>query len=116
MFCLAMRPVYARLALLLDPDGALYAYSNDAYLVSDPNNMSMALAAALSLHRKVALRIGGGGQAKRSSSNHLDANQQYFFCGSTPLKKVSRTSLQVSVLALVPLDILPTTLSSLLHP
>jgi hypothetical protein len=60
LFCLAMRPVYARLATLLGLDGELYAFSDDVYLLSDPNNMSMALAAAPALYKKVGLRIGGG--------------------------------------------------------
>jgi len=41
--CLVLRPVYSRLDGLLGPDGALYAYSDDVYLVSDPVNMPNAL-------------------------------------------------------------------------
>jgi hypothetical protein len=55
-----MRPVYARLVALLGPGGALYAYSDDIYLLPDPTNMSIALAVAPPLYKKVGLRIGGG--------------------------------------------------------
>jgi len=72
LFCLAMRPVYTRLASLLGTDGALYAYSDDVYSVFDPDNMSMSLAAAIVLYKKFGLQICGG-QAKRSLSYHLDA-------------------------------------------
>ena len=57
LFCLAMRPVYARLGALLGPDGALYAYSDDVYLLSDPVSMFIALAAALTIYKKVGLHI-----------------------------------------------------------
>ncbi len=55
-----MGSVYARLSALLGPEGAMYAYSNDVYLASDPINMSLALAAMPSIYNKVELRIGGG--------------------------------------------------------
>jgi hypothetical protein len=55
-----MRPIYERLGALLGLDGALYAYSDNIYLVADPGNMSAALAAAPSFYRKVGLRIGCG--------------------------------------------------------
>ncbi len=48
-FCLVMRPVYERLGALLGLDIALYAYSDDVYLVADPDNMSAALATAPSI-------------------------------------------------------------------
>ena len=51
-FYLVMRLVYVSLAALLGPDGALYAYYEDVNLVSDPNYMSAALAAAPSIYRK----------------------------------------------------------------
>ena len=55
LLCLiVMRPVYARLAALLGPDGAMY---DDVYLVSNPDNMSAALVAAPSIYHKVGLRI-----------------------------------------------------------
>jgi len=60
LFCLATRHVYARQGALLGPDGALYAYFDDVYLVSDPVNMSLALIATLEIYRKVGLRIGWG--------------------------------------------------------
>jgi hypothetical protein len=60
LFCLAMAPVYARLGSLLGPEGALYAYFDDVYLLADPAHMAIALAAAPSLYKKVGLRIGWG--------------------------------------------------------
>jgi hypothetical protein len=60
LFCLAIAPVYARLGSLLGPEGALYAYSDDVYLLADPGHMAVALAAAPSLYNKVGLRIGWG--------------------------------------------------------
>jgi hypothetical protein len=59
-FCLDTRPVYARLVALLGPNGALCTYSDDAYLVSDPATMSILLAVAPSIYRKVGLRIDWG--------------------------------------------------------
>jgi hypothetical protein len=44
-----MRLVYERLGALLGPNSALYAYSDDVYLVTDPDNISAALTAAPSL-------------------------------------------------------------------
>ena len=58
MFCLAMYPVYARLQALLGSKGALYAYSDDAYIISDPISMAKALDVASKIYRKVGLRIG----------------------------------------------------------
>jgi hypothetical protein len=58
--CLVIRPVYARLGALLGPDGALYAYSYDDYLVSDPVNMSNALSIAPRSYKRMGLRIGWG--------------------------------------------------------
>ncbi len=60
LFCLAMQPVYSRLGALLGPEGALYAYSDDVYLLADPINMAVALSAALGIYKKVGLRIGWG--------------------------------------------------------
>ena len=70
LFCIPMRHVYARLGALLDADGAMYAYSNDVHLVSDPVNMIIALAATSEIYKKVGLRIGYGDQARHSSSYH----------------------------------------------
>jgi hypothetical protein len=55
-----MRPVYERLNAILGPDGALFAYSDDVYLVSDSTNMSIALAVVPVIYKKVGLRIGLG--------------------------------------------------------
>ena len=48
----------ARLGELLGADGALYAYSDDVYLVSNTATMSVALTGAPAIFRKVGLRIG----------------------------------------------------------
>jgi hypothetical protein len=58
MFCLVTRPVNERLGKLLGPAGTLYAYSDDVYLVSDPANVSIALATAPAIYKKVELHIG----------------------------------------------------------
>ncbi len=58
LFCLAMQPVYSRLGALLGPDGALYAYYDDVYLIADPANMAVALSVAPTIYKKVGLRIG----------------------------------------------------------
>ena len=58
LFCLAMQPVYSRLGALLSPDGALYAYSDDVYLIANPANMAVALSSAPSMYKEVGLRIG----------------------------------------------------------
>ena len=47
---LAKYMVYVMLAALLGPDGALYAYPYDVYLVSDPVHMVTALLAAPSMY------------------------------------------------------------------
>jgi hypothetical protein len=67
-----MRPVYARLAALLGLDGTLYAYSDDVYLVSDPDNMSAAFVAAPSIYRKIGLRIGWGPSKTELLPSHCD--------------------------------------------
>jgi hypothetical protein len=53
-----MKLVYDKLGALLGPDGALHAYSDDVYLVSDPANMFIALAIAPTIYKKVGPRIG----------------------------------------------------------
>ena len=58
LFCLAMQPVYSRLGALLGPDGALYAYFDDVYLIAQPANMAVALSGAPTIYKKVGLRIG----------------------------------------------------------
>ena len=55
--CLAMRQVYARLGALLGPDGALYTYSDDVYLLSDPVSMSIVMVDAPTIYMNVRLRI-----------------------------------------------------------
>ena len=60
LFCLAMAPVYARIGSLLGPDGALYAYLDDVYLLADHVHMAIALIAAPSIYKRVGLRIGWG--------------------------------------------------------
>ncbi len=53
-------PSYSRLGALLGPEGALYAYSDDVYLLADPINMAVALSTASAIYKKVGLRIGWG--------------------------------------------------------
>jgi hypothetical protein len=60
LFCLAMQLVYTRLGALLGLDGAIYAYSDDVYLVADPTSMAVALSAAPAIYKKTGLRIGWG--------------------------------------------------------
>ena len=45
---------------MLVPDVALYAYSDDIYLISDQVSMARALAAAPQIHGEVGLKIGWG--------------------------------------------------------
>ena len=59
LFCLAMQPVYSRLGALLGHDGALYAYSDDVYLLADPANMVVALSAAPTIYKKVGCESVG---------------------------------------------------------
>jgi len=55
-----MQAVYSRLGALLGPKGALYAYSDDVYLLANPVNMAVALSDAPIIYKKVGLRIGWG--------------------------------------------------------
>jgi hypothetical protein len=55
-----MRHVYIRLGELLGQSGALYAYSDDVYMVYDPTNKSKALSAAPRIYKKVGIRIKWG--------------------------------------------------------
>ena len=57
-FCLAMYPFYARLGALLGPDGALYAYPDDVYLLSDLASMATTLTTVPAIYKKVGLRSG----------------------------------------------------------
>jgi hypothetical protein len=59
-FCLAIQPFYSRLGALLGPEGALYAYSDNVYLLAGPVNMAVALSWAPAIYKKVGLRIGWG--------------------------------------------------------
>ncbi len=53
----------------------MYAYSDDVYLVSDPDNMFATLVAAPSIYRKVGLRIGWGpGKTELILPSHCDPN------------------------------------------
>jgi hypothetical protein len=52
--------VYAKLQVLLGPNGALYEYSDDVYLVSDPVSRAKALTASLGTYGKIGLMIGWG--------------------------------------------------------
>ncbi len=53
-----MQPLYARIGALLGPEGALYVYSDDVYLLVDPACMAVAMSAAPTIYKKVGLRIG----------------------------------------------------------
>ena len=44
--------------MLLGPDGGMYAYSDDVYLVAAPVNISIALADAPAIYKRLGLRIG----------------------------------------------------------
>ncbi len=55
--CLSMQPVYSRLGALLGPEGALYAYSDDVYLLAEQVNMAVALSAVPAIYKKVGLRL-----------------------------------------------------------
>ena len=59
-FCLVVNRVYARLGAILGPDGTLYAYYDDVYLVSDPVNMFITQVVAPAIYKIVGLRIGWG--------------------------------------------------------
>ena len=58
LFCLVIYTIYDRLQALLGSDGALYAYSDDVYLISDPVRMAKALSTAPVIYTKVGLIIG----------------------------------------------------------
>ncbi len=60
LFCMAMYPVYVMLHALPSHDGALYAYSRDVYLTSDPVSMANTLASAPGIYGKAGLTIGWG--------------------------------------------------------
>ena len=60
LFCLAMKPVYDRLRILLGPDGLLLAYSDDIYCAADSVMASSAISAAPLLYGKIGLTIGWG--------------------------------------------------------
>ena len=45
---------------MIGPDGALYAYSHDVYLITDLVSMAKTLAAAPTIYGKVGIRIGWG--------------------------------------------------------
>ena len=55
-----MQPVYSRLGALLGHGGALYAYSDDVYLLANPADMAVALSAAPAIYKIVGLCIGWG--------------------------------------------------------
>ena len=60
LFCLAMRSVYTRLGELLGQSNALYAYSDDVYLISNLVDTVKALSTALGIYMKVDIRSGWG--------------------------------------------------------
>ena len=50
--------LFAARSALLGPEGALYVYSDDVYLLADPVNMAVAFSAAPVIYKKFGLRIG----------------------------------------------------------
>ena len=60
LYCLAIYNVYGMRQALLGPDGALYAYSDDVYIISDHVGMVKAVAAAPGIYGKVGLMINWG--------------------------------------------------------
>jgi hypothetical protein len=55
-----MAPIYRALKTELGQEGMLVAFSDDVYLHGPPVNVAAAISAALSLYKKVGLRIGWG--------------------------------------------------------
>ena len=58
LFCVIMRPVYARLQDEVGEEGALYTYCDDSYLLAPAEQMAMVLRKAPEIFCKVGLRIG----------------------------------------------------------
>ncbi len=55
-----MEHAYRRLAATLRSEGALYSYSDDAYILVEPNHSIVTLLASPTLYNKVGLRLGWG--------------------------------------------------------
>jgi len=60
LFCITMRPVYARLRDAVGEEGVLYTYCDDFYLLALAEHMATALHEAPEIFGKVGLRIGYG--------------------------------------------------------
>ena len=113
-FCFVMCPAYVRLSALLGPNGALYAYSDDVYLVSDPVNIFIALAIELAIYKRVGLRIGWG-QVRLSSSFRHRVIHTPSYINSTPTGTDSRILFRDSAHASAFLDTRTTSRSASLH-
>jgi len=60
LFCVTMRPVYARLQEAVGEEGALYTYCDDSYILAPAEQMATVLRKAPCIFAKVDLRIGYG--------------------------------------------------------
>ena len=60
LFCLTMKPVYARLQDAVGQEGVLYTYCDDSYLLAPPEQMATVFRTAPTIFGKVGLRIGYG--------------------------------------------------------
>ena len=60
LFCVTVRPIYARLRDEVGEEGALYTYCDDSYLFAPAEQMTTVLRKAPEIFGKVGLRIGYG--------------------------------------------------------
>jgi hypothetical protein len=60
ILCMTARPVYDAILVILGPEGFLFSYADDVYLGGVPENMALALAAALDLYRMIGLSLEWG--------------------------------------------------------
>ncbi len=56
LVCLIIEPVYRRLTKVMGLEGALYSYSDDAYVLVKPKLMAATLSEAPALYNKIGLR------------------------------------------------------------
>jgi hypothetical protein len=60
LFCMTMKPVYARLRAALGEEGVLYTYCDDSYLLAPAEQMATVMHQAPGIFGKVRLRIDYG--------------------------------------------------------
>jgi len=60
LFYFTMELVYMRLRAAMGEQGTLYAYCDDAYLITEPDKMADVLAQAPAIYGKVGLKLGYG--------------------------------------------------------